>query len=125
MGHSTGEEGSILLTAEVEPPHLPRVPPLVEVGRGLIVLQALHNRTVNHHLLICLHLASHHSEGVSGGVVVDLDPAESLRPCSCREPHLIPIIIDHHRGPSLADTGLTHCWARIEILSDAVFRLQI
>lgn len=50
MGDSVGEEGSILLTAEVEPPHLPRVPPLVEVGRGLIVLQAFHNRTVNHHL---------------------------------------------------------------------------
>ncbi|KAK6296025.1 hypothetical protein J4Q44_G00337380, partial [Coregonus suidteri] len=60
-----------------------------------------------HYLLICLHLASHHSECVSGGVVVDLDPAEGLRPRSCWEPHLIRIIIDHHRGPSLADTGFT------------------
>lgn len=50
MHHAVGKEGGVLLAAEVQPPHLPGVPPLVEVGCGLIVLQPLDDWTVDHHL---------------------------------------------------------------------------
>ena len=50
MQHAVGKQGGVLLAAEVEAPHLPRVPPLVEVGRGLVVLQPLDDWTVDHHL---------------------------------------------------------------------------
>lgn len=59
------------------------------------------------YLLVRLHLAAHYPEGVVGGVVVDLDSAEGLGSSTGRQPLLIAIIVDHHSGPSLADTGLT------------------
>lgn len=59
------------------------------------------------YLLVRLHLASHYPEGIVGGVVIDLDSAEGLGSSTCRQPLLIAIIIDHHSGPSLANTGLT------------------
>lgn len=48
--HGVGEGGGLLLTGEVESVHLPRVTPLVEGGRGLVVLQALHYGIVDDHL---------------------------------------------------------------------------
>lgn len=59
------------------------------------------------YLLVSLNLASHHSECVGHGVVIDLDPAEGLAPCACWHPALVSIIVQHDRGPRLADTGLT------------------
>ena len=50
MTHAVGEQRGVLLGAKVQPPDLPCVPPLVEVGRGLVVLQALHDLTVDDHL---------------------------------------------------------------------------
>ena len=67
----------------------------------------LHTHTQRLYLLVCLHLAAYHSEGVSGGVVVDLDPAEDLGPRAGRDPLLIGFVIDHHRGPRLTDARLT------------------
>lgn len=58
-------------------------------------------------LLIRLHLASHYPEGIGGGVVIDLDSAECLGSSAGRQPLLIAIVIDHHSGPSLANTRLT------------------
>lgn len=48
--HGVGEGGGLLFTGEVESVHLPRVTPLVEGGRGLVVLQALHYGIVDDHL---------------------------------------------------------------------------
>lgn len=59
------------------------------------------------HLLVRLHLASNYPEGISGGVVIDLDSAEGLGSCPRWQPLLIAIVIDHHSGPSLANTRLT------------------
>ena len=59
------------------------------------------------YLLIRLHLASHYPEGIGGGVVIDLDSAECLGSSARRQPLLIAIVIDHHSGPSLANTRLT------------------
>lgn len=50
MGDAIGKEGGVLFAAEVEPPHLPGVPPLVEVGRGLVVLEPSADWTVYNHL---------------------------------------------------------------------------
>lgn len=117
MSHAVGKQSSILLAAEVEPPHLPGIPPLVEIGCGLVVLETSCNWTVYYHLLVCLHLASHYPEGIVGGVVIDLDSAEGLGSSACRKPLLVTVVIDHHSGPSLANTRLTHCSARVETLS--------
>lgn len=59
------------------------------------------------YLLVRLHLASHYPEGVVGGVMIDLDSAEGLGSSARRQPLLIAIVIDHHSGPSLANTRLT------------------
>lgn len=59
------------------------------------------------YLLVRLQLASHYPEGVVGGVVIDLDSAEGLGASTSRQPLLIAIIVDHHGGPSLANTRLT------------------
>lgn len=66
-------------------------------------------RTETHtklYLLVRLHLASHYPEGIVGGVVVDLDPTEGLRSGAGWHPLLAAIVVDHHRGPSLANTRL-------------------
>lgn len=63
-----------------------------------------HTRT---YLLVRLHLATHYPEGIVGGVVIDLDSAEGLRSSACRQPLLVAIVVDHHSGPSLANTRLT------------------
>lgn len=117
MSHAIGKESGVLFAAKVEPPHLPGIPPLVEVVCGLVILETFHDWTVYNHLLVRLHLASHYPEGIGGRVVIDLDSAEGLRPSARRQPLLIAIVIDHHSGPSLANTRLTHCSARVEILS--------
>lgn len=58
------------------------------------------------HLLV-LQFNSHHSEGVVGSVVVDVDAAEALLPRLDGHPFLTGVVIDHHRGPRLADTLFT------------------
>lgn len=112
MLHSVGEEHGIFLAAKVQSPHLSHVPPLVEARCGLVILQALGNRAVDHHLLVLLNLAPHHTEGVAAGVVVDVDTAEDLGPGPRWDPLLVGIIVDHHSGSGLADTGLTHVQLR-------------
>lgn len=59
------------------------------------------------YLLVRLHLPSHYPEGIGGRVVIDLDSAEGLGSSARRQPLLIAIVIDHHSGPSLANTRLT------------------
>lgn len=58
------------------------------------------------HLLV-LQFDSHHSEGVVGSIVVDVDAAEALLPRLDGHPLLTGIIVDHDRGPCLADALLT------------------
>lgn len=58
------------------------------------------------YLLVRLHLAPHHPEGIGGRVVVDLDSAEGLLAGARRQPLLVAIVVDHHSGPSLANTRL-------------------
>lgn len=58
------------------------------------------------HLLV-LQFNAHHSEGVVGSIVVDVDSAEALLPRLDGHPFLTGIIVDHHRGPCLADTLFT------------------
>lgn len=48
--HGVGEGSGLLFTGEVESVHLPRVTPLVEGGRGLVILQTLHDGVVDDHL---------------------------------------------------------------------------
>lgn len=48
--HAIGKQSGVLLAAKVEPPHLSGVPPLVEVGRGLVVLETSHDWAVYNHL---------------------------------------------------------------------------
>lgn len=48
--HGTGKHIRVLLAAEVKAVHLPRIAPLVEGLRGLVVFQPLGNGTVYHHL---------------------------------------------------------------------------
>lgn len=50
MHHGSREAIGILATREVEPVDVPRVPPLMEGGGGLVVLQAAHYAAVDHHL---------------------------------------------------------------------------
>lgn len=57
--------------------------------------------------LLVLQFDAHHSEGVVGSVVVDVDAAEALLPRLDGHPLLTGIVVDHHRGPRLADTLFT------------------
>lgn len=50
MSNAIGKEGSILFAAKVEPPHLPGVAPLVEIGRGLVIFEPSPDWTVYDHL---------------------------------------------------------------------------
>ena len=45
-----GEAVGVLAAREVQPVHLPVVPPLMERRRRLVVLEALEDRAVDHHL---------------------------------------------------------------------------
>ena len=56
--------------------------------------------------LLVLQFDAHHSEGVVGSVVVDVDAAESLLSRLDGHPLLTGVIVDHDRGPRLADTLL-------------------
>jgi len=56
--------------------------------------------------LLVLQLDAHHSEGVVGSVVVDVDAAESLLSGLDGHPLLAGVIVDHDRGPGLADALL-------------------
>ena len=80
MQHAVGEQGGVLLAAEVEAPHLPRVPPLVEVGRGLVVLQPLDDWTVDHHLF--------ENMGGGGGGSARLFRVGTPKPASGERPHI-------------------------------------
>lgn len=57
--------------------------------------------------LLVLQFDAHHSEGVVGSVVVDVDAAEALLPRLDGHPFLTGIVVDHHRGPRLADALFT------------------
>ena len=45
-----GEAVGVLAAREVQPVYLPVVPPLMERRRRLVVLEALEDRAVDHHL---------------------------------------------------------------------------
>lgn len=110
MLHPISKQHGILLAPEVQPPDLTHVTPLVEARSGLVILEAFDDRAVYHNLLVLLDFAADHTEGVVAGVVVDVDAAEDLRPGARRNPFLVGVIVDHHRGSSLADARLTHVW---------------
>lgn len=58
------------------------------------------------HLLV-LKLDPDDSEGVAGGVVVDVNPAEPLLARFDWHPLLTGVIVDHHGSPGLANTLFT------------------
>lgn len=58
------------------------------------------------HLLV-LQFDSHYTEGVVGGVVVDVDAAEALLAWLDGHPLLAGVIVDHHRCPGLANALFT------------------
>lgn len=96
MHHGPGEGFRILLAGEVEPVDGLGVAPLVEGGRRLVVLEALQNGAVDDHLVV-LQLAADHTERVVLLVVVDLHLAQAGR-AARRNPLLLHVIVDHHRG---------------------------
>lgn len=100
IGHADRKLRSVLLAAEVEAPDLAGITPLVEYGSGLIVLDTSNDGTVDNHLLVRLQLAANNSEGVSGGVVVDLDAAEGLGTGASRKPSFVAVIVKHHSSPA-------------------------
>lgn len=57
--------------------------------------------------LLILQFDSHHTEGVVGSVVVDVDATEALLAWFDGHPLLAGVIVDHHRGSGLANTLLT------------------
>lgn len=107
-GHAGCELGCVLLAPEVEAPDLAGIAPLMEDGSGLVVFDTPDDGTVDNHLLVRLHLAANDSEGVGGGVVVDLDSAEGLGTGASREPTLIAVIIHHHGSPAGTDDRFAH-----------------
>lgn len=54
-----------------------------------------------------LQFDPHHSEGVVGRVVVDVDAAETLLAGLDGHPLLTGVIVDHDGGPRLADALFT------------------
>lgn len=50
VSNAIGKESSILFAAKVQPPHLPGVAPLVEIGRGLVIFEPSPDWTVYDHL---------------------------------------------------------------------------
>lgn len=50
MRDAIGEEGSVLFAAKVEPPDLPGITPLVEIGCGLVIFEPSPDWTVYNHL---------------------------------------------------------------------------
>lgn len=57
--------------------------------------------------LLVLQFDSHHAEGVVSSVVVDVDAAEALLAWLDGHPLLTGVIVDHHRGPGLANALFT------------------
>jgi len=110
--HCVGEHISVVLAAEVEPVHLLVVAPLVESWCCLVVLQTLENGTVDHHLVV-LEFPSDHSECVVDEVVVDVDLGEAMTRSS-RDPFLVEVVVDHHRGTSCSYALL---WALVTHLA--------
>jgi len=82
----------------------------VEGGGGLVVLQPLHYRAINHNLMV-LQLSADHSEGVVDYMMVDVNLAETVAG-SCRDPLLVHVVVDHDAGArggdALLRTLLTH-----------------
>lgn len=44
--HGSGEGGGLLFAGKVQPVNLPRITPLVESWRGLVIFQTFHNGVV-------------------------------------------------------------------------------
>ncbi len=44
--HGSGEGGGLLFAGKVQPVNLPRITPLVESWRGLVIFKAFHNGVV-------------------------------------------------------------------------------
>lgn len=132
-GHACRELCGVLLAAKVEAPDLAGVPPLVEVGGGLVILETPDDGAVDDHLaggerwvragagaesaalgrggrglhlLVRLHFPADHPEGVGGWVVEDLDSAEGLGAGARRQPSLVAVIVEHHSGAAGADDRL-------------------
>lgn len=57
--------------------------------------------------LLILQFDPHHTEGVVSSVVVDVDTTEALLTWLNGDPFLTGVIVDHHRGPGLANALFT------------------
>ena len=93
QSQSEHPECSACCNPPTEPWNLPLSPSLSLVAKQLTYL-------------LVLQLDAHHSEGVVGSVVVDVDAAESLLSGLDGHPLLTGVIVDHDWGPRLADTLL-------------------
>lgn len=100
MHHGSREAVGIFSTGEIEAVYVPRIPPLVEGGSRLVVLQTTYYSTVYHHLMI-IKLPSDDSEGVVLGVVVDVHLGQAGAGAR-RHPALQPVVVHHHGGPGAA-----------------------
>lgn len=119
------ESISVLLGAEVQSVHLPVISPLVESGRGLVVLEAFQDGTVDDNLeterkkdvkldscrsvdehLVVLELAADNPERIVDGVVVNVHFGHALRRPAWN-PAPVAIIVDHHSRPGCDDGMLT------------------
>lgn len=96
MHHGTGERFSVLLAGKIQPIDKLGVPPLVERGRRLVVLEALDDGTVDDDFVV-LQLAAHYPECVVLLVVEDLHLAEAGRAARW-DPLFLAIVVHHHRG---------------------------
>lgn len=96
MHHSSCKRFRILLAGKVQAVHRLGIAPLMERCRGLIVLEALQDRTVDYNLVV-LQLPADHSKRVVLLVVIDLHLAQAGRGAR-RYPLLLHVVVDHHRG---------------------------
>lgn len=97
MHHRTRKAFRVLLTREIQTVNIFRVAPLMECGGGLVVLQALENRTVDDDFMV-LQLPSDDSECVILLVMINLNLAEARRVARWN-PLLEILIVNHHRSP--------------------------
>ena len=101
------EHSSLVVVGEVEAEDLfaGPVPPLVEVGRGLIVPHASPEAAVEHHLTGG-QSHGHHAEGEILEMVQQIDVAHGVCVVAGRNPFLSCLVIQHHVGSGSGDAQL-------------------
>lgn len=84
------------MARKIQTVHILRVPPLVEGGRCLIVLQSFNDRTVDDDFVV-LQFTAHYPECVVLLVVKNLHLAQAGRTAR-RDPLFLAIVVHHDRG---------------------------